>query len=326
MAVDGSLIFNTKIDTSGLNSDIAKINKAIAQAQSKAQAGAKATAQTAKQQADKTAKAVESTAKREITATQEKAEQAKNSAKQTAQEVESSAKATTENIKQSTEKMSGSVSGATDNIGSDTEDMADDITNSTDFITMGIKVAVKAFEKLGETAKSVADTVSQAVAFSAKTVAQGITTMLSTAGKFTLKQFVGDYENQNNGINKLLLTAGSYFSLYKLFDWGKEGVELGSDLSEVQNVVDVTFSHMSDSVDNWAKSAQNAYGLSETMAKKYVGTFGSMAEAFGFTEQQAFDMSTALTALTGDVASFYNITQDEAFGEKTYVKYGYGNV
>lgn len=39
MAVDGSLIFNTKIDTSGLNSDIAKINKAIAQAQSKAQSG-----------------------------------------------------------------------------------------------------------------------------------------------------------------------------------------------------------------------------------------------------------------------------------------------
>ena len=42
MAVDGSLIFNTKIDTSGLNSDIAKINKAIAQAQSKAQSGGKA--------------------------------------------------------------------------------------------------------------------------------------------------------------------------------------------------------------------------------------------------------------------------------------------
>lgn len=35
MAVDGSLIFNTKIDTSGLNADIAKINQAIAQAQKK---------------------------------------------------------------------------------------------------------------------------------------------------------------------------------------------------------------------------------------------------------------------------------------------------
>lgn len=35
MAVDGSLIFNTKIDTSGLNSDIARINKAIEAAQRK---------------------------------------------------------------------------------------------------------------------------------------------------------------------------------------------------------------------------------------------------------------------------------------------------
>ena len=47
--------------------------------------------------------------------------------------------------------------------------------------------------------------------------------------------------------------------------------------------------------------------------KKYVGTFGSMAEAFGFTEQQSYDMSTALAGLAGDVASFYNITQDEAY-------------
>jgi len=49
------------------------------------------------------------------------------------------------------------------------------------------------------------------------------------------------------------------------------------------------------------------------MAKKYVGTFGSMAEAFGFSEKQAYNMSTALTGLAGDVASFYNITQDEAY-------------
>ena len=49
------------------------------------------------------------------------------------------------------------------------------------------------------------------------------------------------------------------------------------------------------------------------MAKRYVGTFGSMAEAFGFTEKEAYDMSTTLTGLAGDVASFYNIRQDEAY-------------
>ena len=55
------------------------------------------------------------------------------------------------------------------------------------------------------------------------------------------------------------------------------------------------------------------FGLSETMAKQYVGTFGSMAKAFGFTEQQAYGMGAALTGLSGDVASFYNLSQDEAY-------------
>lgn len=49
------------------------------------------------------------------------------------------------------------------------------------------------------------------------------------------------------------------------------------------------------------------------MAKKYVGLFGSMAKQFNFTESQAYDMSTQLTQLAGDVASFYNISQDLAY-------------
>lgn len=38
-----------------------------------------------------------------------------------------------------------------------------------------------------------------------------------------------------------------------------------------------------------------------------------MANAFGFSEKESYKMSTALTGLAGDVASFYNISQDEAF-------------
>ena len=39
----------------------------------------------------------------------------------------------------------------------------------------------------------------------------------------------------------------------------------------------------------------------------------AMSKSFGFSEAQAYDMSTALTQLTGDVASFYNISQDLAY-------------
>ncbi len=78
-------------------------------------------------------------------------------------------------------------------------------------------------------------------------------------------------------------------------------------------MVDVVFTTMSDKVDEFAKNAAEAAGLSETMAKRYTGTFGAMAKAFNFAEDEAFDMSTSLTQLAGDVASFYNIKQDEAY-------------
>lgn len=114
-------------------------------------------------------------------------------------------------------------------------------------------------------------------------------------------------------VKKIGVLIGGAFAIGKLTQFGKECVELGSNLAEVQNVVDVTFTTMSDKVNEFAKNAMTSAGLSETMAKRYVGTFGAMSKSFGFSEAQAYDMSTALTQLTGDVASFYNISQDLAY-------------
>jgi hypothetical protein len=114
-------------------------------------------------------------------------------------------------------------------------------------------------------------------------------------------------------VKKIGILIGGAFAIGKLTQFGKECVELGSNLTEVQNVVDVTFTTMSDKVNEFAKNAMTSAGLSETMAKRYVGTFGAMSKSFGFSEAQAYDMSTALTQLTGDVASFYNISQDLAY-------------
>lgn len=125
------------------------------------------------------------------------------------------------------------------------------------------------------------------------------------------------FKKQMSGIQSLAKKAGvalaGAFAVKKIVDFGKSCLELGSDLAEVQNVVDVTFPAMTAQVDKFAKSAATSFGLSETMAKRYTGTFGAMAKAFGFTEQAAYDMGTTLAGLAGDVASFYNISQDEAY-------------
>jgi hypothetical protein len=125
------------------------------------------------------------------------------------------------------------------------------------------------------------------------------------------------FEKQMVGIKGTAKKAGmalaAAFSVKKIVDFSKQCLELGSDLAEVQNVVDVTFPSMTSQVDKFAQNAVKNFGLSETMAKRFTGTYGAMAKAFGFSEQQAYDMGTALTGLAGDVASFYNLSQDEAY-------------
>ena len=114
-------------------------------------------------------------------------------------------------------------------------------------------------------------------------------------------------------LKKVAPAVAAAFSVKAIVNFSKECLSLGSDLAEVQNVVDVTFGSMSGAVDEWAKNAMTSFGMSEKVAKEYMGQFGAMSKAFGNTEQMAYDQATALTGLAGDVASFYNMTTEEAF-------------
>lgn len=130
---------------------------------------------------------------------------------------------------------------------------------------------------------------------------------ISTASKTIQSSGI---ESSLSKIGKLAIAA---FSIKAIADFGRSCIELGSNLTEVQNVVDVTFGNLNTQVNTFAQNAINQFGLGQTVTKKYVGTFGAMAEAFGFSNQAALTMSETLTGLAGDVASFYNMSSDEAF-------------
>lgn len=116
-----------------------------------------------------------------------------------------------------------------------------------------------------------------------------------------------------SALGSALKMAVAAISVKALYSFGKDCIELGSDLSEVENVVQTVFPNLNSQINSFAQNAANQFGLSETMAKKYASTFGAMATSMGLSEKSAYDMSTALTGLAGDVASFYNISQDEAY-------------
>ena len=69
---------------------------------------------------------------------------------------------------------------------------------------------------------------------------------------------------------------------------------------------------MADEVEKFAKSAVQNFGMSELTAKRMASTFMTMANSMGLAAKDGKNMSLQLTALAGDMASFYNVEQDVA--------------
>jgi len=101
----------------------------------------------------------------------------------------------------------------------------------------------------------------------------------------------------------------------KLIGFAKSGIEVASNLQEVQNVVDTTFGESASAIDKFAKSAATNFGLSELSAKQFSGTMGAMLKSTGLAGDAVTEMSTNLSGLAGDMASFYNLDAEDAFNK-----------
>ena len=115
-----------------------------------------------------------------------------------------------------------------------------------------------------------------------------------------------------SAVNKIGATIASAFAIGALVNFSKACVELGSNVSEVQNVVEVAFGDMANMVEDFAERAIQNFGMSQLAAKKTASTYMAMAKGMGVADETAAEMSITLAGLTGDVASFYNISQELA--------------
>lgn len=112
--------------------------------------------------------------------------------------------------------------------------------------------------------------------------------------------------------NQLRNLAG-LFSIYSLVNTGKEAITLSSDMIEVRNVIQGVFGDASQDIEDFAKSAIKSFGLTQLQATKMIGVFGGMLEASNIVGDAQTKMSKNLTALSGDLSSFYNMPVDDVF-------------
>ena len=149
--------------------------------------------------------------------------------------------------------------------------------------------------------------------------------VIKTASKIGsgIKTIIGWFQRLGSGssglktasfnLSALFKTAIGFKAIQGLVDFGRSAVDLGSQITEVENVVDVAFGSMSDKAYQFASTAKEQFGLSELAAKQYSGTMMAMMKSSGVAQDAASKMSISLAGLAGDIASFYNIDTDTAF-------------
>ena len=114
-------------------------------------------------------------------------------------------------------------------------------------------------------------------------------------------------------LGNLLKTAIGFRLGYGVLEFGRQAFELGSSITEVENVVNVAFGNMADKAYEFASTAKEQFGISELAALNYSGTMMAILNSSGVAQDAAAEMSTTLAGLAGDLASFYNISQDNAW-------------
>lgn len=145
-------------------------------------------------------------------------------------------------------------------------------------------------------------------------------------------------KSTRSGFKGLASTIGKFYATYWMVmrAVGKLGsaVDLASQLTEVQNVVDTTFGDMASKVDDFTKTSIQDFGMSELTVKQISSRFQALGTSIGISSEQVAngtavankalmsqnntlykttdsmaDMSLNLTRLAGDMASFYDVDQ-----------------
>lgn len=103
----------------------------------------------------------------------------------------------------------------------------------------------------------------------------------------------------------------TYWTLFRAFRLLRDAIDISSSLTEVENVVRQTFGQYESLINNFAKTSIEKFGMSELSAKQFASRFQAMGTALDIPQGKMANMSIRLTELAGDMASFYDVSQED---------------
>lgn len=137
----------------------------------------------------------------------------------------------------------------------------------------------------------------------ARSITSSFSGFSSSASAVTKKSF-----SLASAIGKVYAT---YWALFRGFRLLGDAIDISSSLTEVENVVRQTFGQYENLINNFAKTSIEKFGMSELSAKQFASRFQAMGTALDIPQGKMAKMSIRLTELAGDMASFYDVSQED---------------
>ena len=127
---------------------------------------------------------------------------------------------------------------------------------------------------------------------------------------------LGNIQSQLNGLNNsaksVSLFAKSLVSLMAVQKILTTSITKSNEYVENLNLFNVALGKYADEAKRYAEVVERVMGIDSSEWMRNQGTFMQIASGFGMAEESAYSLSKALTQVSYDIASFYNISTEEA--------------
>ena len=142
---------------------------------------------------------------------------------------------------------------------------------------------------------------------------------LENSTKKTTKNMEKSFDQAGNNIAKTMSGAmkkvSSIIAVAGIGKALKDSITKGMEAIESESLVETVFGNQVDDIRAWSTELQNTLGLNGFAVRKNTAMLFNMTKSMGLTESEAMNLSKSMTLLAEDVASFYNLSSEEAFNK-----------
>ena len=142
---------------------------------------------------------------------------------------------------------------------------------------------------------------------------------LENSTKKTTKNMEKSFDQAGNNIAKTMSGAmkkiSSIIAVAGIGKVLKDSIMKGMEAIESESLVETVFGNQVDDIRAWSTELQNTLGLNGFAVRKNTAMLYNMTKSMGLTESEAMNLSKSMTLLAEDVASFYNLSSEEAFNK-----------